>query len=135
MPALIAMGDLCLWLALAAWLQVTAVADVYNDGCMGWEPVVEPWTVEATLESSSLCGISGPPHHEARVTAGKGLELTASLATADAAAACLLAFAGPHYVISLGFDHERYRENGCVRGGMVHARNSTCLLLSHLHKC
>lgn len=93
-------GGLCRCLAPAAWLQVTAVAEVYNDGCMGWEPVVEPWTVEAALESSSLCGTNGPPHHEARVAAGKGLELMASLATADAAAACMLAFEGQAHITS-----------------------------------
>jgi len=32
--------------------QVTLLLDVYNHGCMGWEPVVEPWTLGARLEST-----------------------------------------------------------------------------------
>lgn len=72
--------------------QATVVVDVYNNGCMGWEPVVEPWVAAASLHCRGLSGSTAAapaaPHHCATITAEKPLELTSSLPTADAAAVC-----------------------------------------------
>ncbi len=78
-------------------VQVTVLVNVYNNGCMGWEPVVEPWPVAASLDSRGLgAGAGGPitAQHRMTVTAHKPLELTASLPTADAAAVCQTIFRG-----------------------------------------
>jgi hypothetical protein len=73
--------------------QVSLLANVFNHGCMGWEPVLEPWTVTAQLESAlpvqqSSSG-SQAAHHKLGLEAKEMLDITASLTGADAAALTL----------------------------------------------
>lgn len=78
--------------------QVTLRADVFNHGCMGWEPVVEPWAVAAQLESTlpaqQPSSSSRAGHHELSFTAAEVLEVTASLPAADALASTLDVLSG-----------------------------------------
>lgn len=77
---------------------MTLLANVFNHGCTGWEPVLEPWTVTAQLESAlpaqQSSSSSQAAHHKLGLEAKEMLDITASLTGADAAALTLSIVSG-----------------------------------------
>lgn len=108
---------------------MTLLLDVYNHGCMGWEPVVEPWTLGARLEST-LAG-QHPPSSASQVGC---LALPPLLTTANQQR-----LAGPLLQLSLRRAALACIVASCtsalpaVQQGAWRVRKADCSQVAHLH--